>query len=145
MKNLLLVTAIIIGLASCHSSDQQPGQLSDEQRRNALKDSANYTTIEWLDSTTREMGTAKEGTELEITYHFRNSGNHNLILSNVSAQCGCTTPNWPKKPIPPGEKDVIKAVFNSSNKVGPNHKEIYVLANTQPQSTTLAFNVQIDK
>jgi hypothetical protein len=112
MKNLLLVTFVLTSIAACHGVDQKAGQLSDEQRRNALNDSANYTSIQWLDSTSRNLGTAKEGTQLEIIYHFRNSGNHNLILSDVKASCGCTTPNWPRRPIPPGEEDVIKAVFN---------------------------------
>jgi hypothetical protein len=145
MKNLLIVTVALIGIAACNLMDKKAGQLSDEQRRNALKDSSNYTTIKWLDSTDRDLGTAKEGAKLEIKYRFKNIGTHNLIISDVKPSCGCTTPEWPQRPIPPGEEDVIKAVFDSQGKPGANRKEIHVLANTLPQnSTTLSFTVQIN-
>jgi len=146
MRNLLIVTIALTGLVACNSMDKKPGALSDEQRRNALKDSSNYTTIKWLDSTDRDLGTAKEGAKLEIKYRFKNTGTHNLVISDVKASCGCTTPDWPQTPIPPGQEDVIKAVFDSENKPGTNRKEIHVLANTLPQSsTTLSFTVQINK
>ena len=134
----------IVSLVACKSADKKPGDLSNEERMKALKDSSNFTTVQWLDSTYRDLGTAKEGDKVEVNFHFRNTGNHNLIISNVSAQCGCTTPDWPKKPIAPGEEDVIKAVFNSEHRVGENHKEVYVEANTTPQkSMTLAFRVEV--
>ena len=144
MKNLLVIAIVIAGLASCNTMDKKAGQLSDEQRRNALKDSSNFTTIQWLDSTDRNLGTAKQGDKLEISYHFKNTGTHNLIISEVRASCGCTTPNWPQRPITPGEEDVIKAVFDSQGKPGTNRKDIHVLANTLPQSSiTLTFTVEV--
>src|ERR1700741_4910049 len=117
MKNLLLVLITITCFAACNTADKKPGELSSEERAKSLKDTSNFTTVEWLDSTTRNLPSAKEGAKLEINYRFKNTGKHNLILSDVSASCGCTTPNWPKRPIAPGEEDVIKAVFDSDNKV----------------------------
>lgn len=145
MKNLLLIFITVAGFIACNIADKQAGELSIEERNKALKDSSNFTTIEWLDSTSRNLGTAKEGAKLEISYHFKNTGTHNLILSDVTASCGCTTPNWPKYPIPPGKEDVIKAVFDSQGKPGAQHKDIHVLANTTPLSSmTLSFSVQIN-
>jgi Protein of unknown function (DUF1573) len=146
MKNVLIILIAALSFAACKMADKKAtgGELSDEARRNALKDSSNFTTIQWLDSTYRDLGTEKEGTKVEVSYHFKNTGEHNLIISNVSAQCGCTTPDWPKIPIAPGKENVIKAVFNSEHRAGENRKEIYVIANTLPQSSmTLAFRVEI--
>ena len=157
MKNLVLIVAAALCFAACNNADQQSNgktntdssgknDLSLEQRRNALSDSANFTTIEWIDSTFRNMGDAKEGEKVEVNYKFKNTGTHNLILSDVQPSCGCTTPEWPKQPIAPGEEGVIKAVFDSNHRVGENMKQITVQANTNPLTTMmLTFRVNVVK
>jgi len=142
----MILAAVTIGLTACQTADKKTTgkELSDQDRNNALKDSSKYTSILWLDSTYRDLGKVKEGSKVEVSYHFKNTGDHNLILGNVSAQCGCTTPDWPKEPIAPGQENVIKAVFNSEGRKGENRKEVYVNANTRPQSAmTLVFRVEI--
>jgi hypothetical protein len=144
MKRLLIVLIATLSLMSCNTADKKAGELSDEERRKALKDTSNFTSIQWLDSTYRDLGTVKEGTKVEVNFHFKNTGNHNLIISNVSASCGCTTPNWPKQPIAPGQEEVIKAVFDSKNRPGENRKEVYVDANTSPKSSmSLSFRIEV--
>jgi len=137
MKNLLIIAAAVtIGLTACQSADTKA--TGNDQGK---KDS---TTILWLDSTYRDLGQVKEGTKVEVSYHFKNVGEHNLVLSNVTAQCGCTTPDWPKEPIAPGQESVIKAVFNSDGRIGENRKMVFVNANTRPKSgDTLTFRVEI--
>lgn len=147
MKNLLIIiTAAALFLSACQMADRKTtgNELSDKERKDALTDSSKYTSIQWLDSTYRDLGKVKEGTKVEVSYHFKNTGKYPLVLANVSAQCGCTTPDWPKTPIMPGEENVVKAVFNSDGRKGENHKEVYVNANTTPQSAmTLSFRVEI--
>ena len=68
-------------------------------------------------------------------FHFTNKGNAPLILNNVRASCGCTTPEWTQKPIPPGEKGAVKVSYNPQNRPGPFHKTISVYTNgEEPQS-----------
>ncbi len=146
MKNILLFFSAAACLAACQSNDKNANELSYEQRLKAVKDSSTFTTVEWLDSTSRVLQTEKEGKKVEVVYHFKNTGKHNLILADVSASCGCTTPDWPKRAIAPGEEDVIKAVFDSKGKQGTNHKQVFVRANTLPQNeTTLSFSIEIIK
>jgi Protein of unknown function (DUF1573). len=67
-----------------------------------------------------------------------------LIISNVSASCGCTVPEVPKKPYAPGETGVIKASFDSNKgQVGHNSKQVTVHANTNPEATSLGFSVDV--
>ena len=51
-------------------------------------------------------------------YHFFevvNGGSTPLVLSNVQASCGCTTPEWDKDhPIAPGAKSTIKVGYNAA-------------------------------
>ena len=146
MKNLVLVVVAAVCFAACQNADKQSNgkDLSLEERKNALKDSSKFTSIKWIDSTFHDMGSAKEGEKVEVRYRFKNTGDHNLILSDVQPSCGCTTPEWPKQPIAPGEEGVIKAVFDSEHRVGENMKQITVLANTNPQSTMmLSFRVNV--
>ena len=106
-------------------------------------DTANLTTIQWLDSANKDFGKMKEGENLDVSFRFKNTGNKPLIISRVWAQCGCTVPETPQKPYAPGETGVIKASFNSSGKPGLNAKEVYMSANTNPATNTLVFRVEV--
>lgn len=110
------------------------------------KDSTLFTTITWLDSTTRDYGAIPEGKKLEVAYRFVNSGNKPLIIAKVQPSCGCTVAEQPEAPILPGMQGVIKASFNSEGRVGINHKKIYVMANTKgSQSNEVQFSVIVEK
>jgi Protein of unknown function (DUF1573) len=134
MKKILFVL-FAAGLFACQTADKKSvAALSQEEKDKAAVDTAKFTTIEWLDSTYKDLGQLKKGQEVEISYRFKNAGNKNLIISNVSASCGCTIPEKPEKPIAPGQEDVIKAKFNSTNFQGEVRKEIFITANTAAQS-----------
>jgi hypothetical protein len=75
------------------------------------------------------FGKIKEGTLATYSFVFENVGKTPLILTNVIASCGCTTPEWPKEPIMPGKKATIKAVYNSYGRPGQFHKAITVKSN----------------
>jgi len=106
-------------------------------------DTASLTTVQWLDGQNKDFGKMKEGENLDVSFRFKNTGKRPLIISRVWAQCGCTVPETPKKPYAPGETGVIKASFNSAGKSGPNSKEVYMSANTNPSTSTLVFHVEV--
>ena len=81
------------------------------------------------------FGTIKEGEEVVHDFAFTNTGKSDLLIASANAHCGCTVPDWPKKPIPPGGKGIIKATFNSTNKTGSQNKKITITANTNPVHT----------
>jgi len=144
MKNFLIIIVAAISFAACQTADST-NKLTDEQKENALKDSSNYTTIQWLDSTYRDFGKIKQGEVLEVSFHFKNTGEHNLIVTEVKPGCGCTDGQKPEEPIAPGKEGVIKAKFNSKGQhLGENRKNITVTANTKPSPTTeLTFRADV--
>lgn len=75
---------------------------------------------------------------------FKNTGEAPLIISNVKASCGCTTPSWTKDPVPPGETGTIVAEYNPLNRPGSFSKTISVTSNTEPNLNVLQIrgNVQ---
>ena len=145
MKKIGFVLAATVILFSCQTADKKTtGTLSAEQKIMATMDSANFTNIQWLDSTYKDLGKIKEGQVVEVSYRFKNTGDKNLIIADVKAQCGCTLPEKPGQPFAPGEIGTIRAKFDSKSKQGAVRKEIYVTANTTPRTeSTLVFSVEI--
>ena len=160
MKKVVVISVAVISLVACKSSDKKAtgnmvnkdsltqlmkDSLTGNQTNPPIVDTANNTTIQWLDSTYLDLGKQKEGKEIEITFRFKNTGNKNLVIRSVSAQCGCTIPEKPEKPFAPGEEGVIKAKYNGSGH-GETRKEVYVTDNTNPSSShTLTFRADLAK
>ena len=145
MKKLYILLTVSAGLFACQTVDKKTAPvLAAESREKATLDSANFTSIQWLDSTFIDLGKVKEGQVVEVSFRFKNSGTRNLVIANVSASCGCTVPEKPEKPYAPGEEGVIKAKFDSRGRPkGEARKTVYVDANTSPAQTQLNFKVDI--
>jgi hypothetical protein len=146
MKNLLIILAALTSLTACQTADKKTSgkELTPEQKTQALKDSANFTSIEWIDPVLQDLGKVKDGQVVDITYRFKNTGTKQLVIADVSPGCGCTVPEKPQEPIAPGQEGVIKAKFNSSGQhKGENRKSITVTANTNPSQVQLSFRVEI--
>jgi hypothetical protein len=88
---------------------------------------------------------AKEGAEVSHDFEFTNEGKTDLLISNAVASCGCTVPEWPKEPIPPGVSGKIKATFNTTGKSGQQHKSITITANTKPEKTEVFIEGEVIK
>lgn len=74
----------------------------------------------------------------ECEFVFKNTGKADLILTNCRSSCGCTVPSWPKDPIPPGKKAVIKVKYNT-NRVGAINKTITVESNATNNRVILSI------
>lgn len=149
MKKAFFIFFISSLVIACKSGDKKiervPEMNKDSLAKAALGDTANYTSIQWLDSTYLDLGKQKEGKEIEVTFRFRNTGLNNLVIQNVHAPCGCTVPEKPEKPFAPGEEGIIKAKFNGSGH-GQIRKDIAVTANTSPSNLhTLTFGAEMIK
>ncbi len=79
--------------------------------------------------TEHSFGTVPEGPSVSYDFEFENTGKEPIVLSNVQASCGCTTPTWPKEPITPGQKSKITATFNTQGRPGQINKTITVTSN----------------
>ncbi|GAB3020559.1 DUF1573 domain-containing protein [Niabella terrae] len=151
MKPLIFVFAAALGWAACGSSETgrgaSDGPLTDSLKQEALKDSASFTTVEWVDSTYKDLGDVKEGEVVEIPFVVKNTGDKPLIIASVEPGCGCTVADKPEAPILPGKEEKIIAKFNSaSQSAGAHTKTVIVTANTKPFTQyTLTFKVNVTK
>ena len=89
------------------------------------------TTVQIIDSV-YNFGKVVDGEKVTYSFKFRNSGQKPLIVSSAIASCGCTVPEKPEAPIPPGEIGFLKVVFDSKSRVGDVHKDITVISNAYP-------------
>jgi outer membrane protein OmpA-like peptidoglycan-associated protein len=82
-----------------------------------------------------ELGNVRKGDKRAMSYTFTNVGNVPVEIELVSS-CECTTLEWPQfKVFKPGEKGVIKAVFDSSEKeIGETTDIEIILKQTDPKT-----------
>ncbi len=92
-----------------------------------------------------DFGTIYEGEKVSYAFKFTNTGNADLIISNASGSCGCTVPEYPKKPIKPGEQAVIKTTFDSTGRSGKNEKSVTLITNCTPNQTELKIYAKVEK
>lgn len=74
-------------------------------------------------------------------FKFTNTGSSPLVLQEVKASCGCTTPEWTKTPIAPGKTGVVKATYNATGRPGAFNKTITVKSNAGETKLTIKGEV----
>jgi hypothetical protein len=156
MKKVLFPAYILIGalLFSCDqkSNNDQADKIAELEQKLARLEASqpmpvNAETETPADPSTLgefnfekmefDFGTIIEGKEVQHVFNFVNNGQAPLIISNISASCGCTTPDWTKTPINPGDKGFVKVSFNSTGKAGAQSPVVTIQANTNPGVTRL--------
>ncbi len=65
-----------------------------------------------------------------FSFQFRNSSNERVVLSNVSANCGCIYSRCEKYEYEPGEEGTLYVKFNPKGRSGTVDKNIFVYAMT---------------
>ena len=92
-----------------------------------------------FDKTTLDYGTVKTGSDGQRIFMVKNTGDKPLIVSSVTASCGCTTPVWSQDPIMPGKSAEIKVGYNTGIN-GYFAKQITVFSN-DPETGRSTLNI----
>jgi len=90
-----------------------------------------------------DFGKIIQGEKVSHAFAFKNTGKKNLIITTASGSCGCTVPEYPTKPILPGETGKINVVFNSEGKSGLMEKTITVVTNCEPATRIIRIKTEI--
>lgn len=86
---------------------------------------------------------AEEKGPVTHEFIFTNTGGAPLIIQNVKASCGCTTPDWTKDPVLPGKKGTVKATYNPQNRPGEFNKTITVTSNAENNTVVLTIKGKV--
>ena len=77
---------------------------------------------------TIDYGTVVKGADSGLrVFEFTNTGNADLVITDVKSSCGCTVPSKPTEPIAPGKTGKIEVQYNMNP--GPISKTITVTSN----------------
>lgn len=135
MKKIILGLAAVSILMACNPTTK---------KAETVAESADTTTtfgsnepIMKFEEATYDFGKIKQGDKVTNEFKFKNIGKVPLIISDAKASCGCTTPEWTREPIKPGETGTIKVVFDSSGKTGLQDKMVTIIANTNPEQNNV--------
>jgi hypothetical protein len=124
-----------------NSQNQTSGEIINQEPAGPL------TNIKFKEEA-YDFGTVKDGVLVEHEYEFVNDGDNPLVLKNVKASCGCTTPSWPRDPIAPGKTGRIHAAFDTKGRGSEGgsvqNKTITVIGNFEGGSIVLTLRGLID-
>ena len=139
MKKLFLVIVSFAVLTACNNP-KNTGAVSETETESSANsdqtDPANAAAFKF-EKDSYDFGQITEGENVSHDFTFTNVGKSPLIISSAQATCGCTVPDFPRKPIAPGEEGKISVVFSSAGRTGMQNKIISIIANTIPSKTDL--------
>ena len=78
-----------------------------------------------------DFGQIKSDSVLKVYFEYQNGGTDSLQLMNATVDCGCTTVNYKKEKIAPGEKGIIEVIYlpKSNNDSGFVTKNVALMTN----------------
>ena len=98
-----------------------------------------------FDKTEHDFGViSQSGGVKECEFSFKNTGSSPVVISKVTASCGCTATDYSKEPIAPGKQGFIKAKFNPNSTKGEFSKLITVLSNGNPSRISLRIKGEVN-
>ena len=97
-----------------------------------------------FDKTDHDFGKINEGDgKVTTIFTFKNEGMEPLVLSNVRASCGCTTPKWPREPIEPGQTGEITVTYNPNGRPGRFTKTVTITSNATEPTTRVTIKGEV--
>ena len=90
--------------------------------------------------TSFDFGRIPQGRPVTHNFEVVNKSSKPLLIDNVEASCGCTTPEWSQDPIAPGASTQIKVGFNASSE-GKFQKTITIYYGEKVKGLTISGEV----
>lgn len=146
MKRILFILGMVLLLGACKSNTQDADV--DLIRNPLSAEGYNSDTAMpemTFDSDMHDFGRLSGGETISYSFHFRNTGTADLIISSTSATCGCTVADYPKGRIAPGGEGYVTVTFKSAGKAGQQYQEVTVVSNAQPSRVKLKITAQVGR
>ena len=144
MKHLFPIVLLALGMmTSCggNNSDKLSTELVNNPK--SAEQHSGKEAVITFDKMEHEFGRILQGEVVTYSFHFTNTGNAPLLITNVNTSCGCTVGDFPREPIKPGQDGFIKATYDSKGHHGFQSRALTVSANTNPSATTLRFKADV--
>ncbi len=146
MKKIILGLSALCLVAFTSCKDNAASKVKSENVAVAAERDANAGDfpVVAFDKTEHDFGTIEDGTPVETTFKYTNTGNSMLVVSNIKSTCGCTVPsNWTKE-VAPGETGEFLVKFNGKGN-GKVSKSITVTTNTEKGKEVVKISAFVEK
>ncbi len=97
-----------------------------------------------FDTLVHDFGTIIEGESVVCYFDYGNEGGEDLLITDVEATCGCTTPNWSREPLEPGRGETLEIIFDASGRSGEQRKLVTVRSNASNQVVQLTIRAKVN-
>ena len=81
--------------------------------------------------TKKDLGKVKQGEVVSAEYEFKNEGDQPLLISDYKVECTCTTVDFPKQPIAPGQTGKITVKFDTKSAYDRQDRKIEIISNAK--------------
>jgi hypothetical protein len=147
IKKTLRLVAVSMLLMNTSCNDSGSSKITDEDIKAFETEVANASKLPKisLDKIEHDFGTITAGDVVSTEFMITNTGESDLIISNASATCGCTVPDYPKQPIAPGDSAPVKVSFDSSGKAGQQTKTVTLITNTETGKELFSIKADVQQ
>lgn len=143
MKKMMLALVMMAGMTTVAYAQNPvtatytptPGEIPPPREELARSVNPNGPKFQFMDKdNTYDFGKLPMGPVAEHVFEFKNVGKAPLTITNGQASCGCTTPEWPKEPIMPGQKSRIVVKYTTVGHPGQFVKSVYLTSNAPTEN-----------
>ena len=89
------------------------------------------------------FGIVNEGEKAGCIFTFENTGTSDLVILAATTTCGCTVPEYDRKPVSPGETGKLEVIFDTSGRSGIQSKIITVRSNAVNPVVLLKITAEV--
>lgn len=146
MKKIILSVAVLAFAASVSMAQEKTNKIEAMPDKKEAKEVPVPTPVQHPEymkfkEEVHDFGTIPQGKPVTTEFTFKNTGKEPIVLQNVHASCGCTTPEWTKEPVLPGKTGVVKATYNAAA-AAPFTKTVTVQSNVGTKMLTIKGKVE---
>jgi hypothetical protein len=87
----------------------------------------------------KNFGFIKKGELVILNFKFINSGNMPVLISEARAECSCTSVEYPREPILPGQSSVIVVKFDTKSTYDRQDRIVEIQSNAKKSNQKLRF------
>lgn len=95
-----------------------------------------------FDKSTHNFGKIKHNQPVTVEFSFTNQSAKSVIIEDATAECGCTKPEFPPRPIATGKSGTIKVTYDSKT-LGAFTKKITVKLVNDNAPTVLSITGEV--
>ncbi len=145
MKRIILSLLVVFVLFSCETKNNNISTdlVNNPVSADGINKGADVPVIQF-EKTEHDFGKILQGEQVSYTFKFKNVGNAPLLITSVEKTCGCTSPEYTKTPIKPGESGKITITYDSNGHKGFQNKRLIVKANTNPSESIIRIKAQVE-